>query len=172
MAPTTEARAMTVIVLGVDPGDSMGIAELSDGWRTFVFQGPPNQALDALEQRLARARHPSTAAGEITIACERFVPMQGRRMSHQPTAQQLYGVVKRIAESRGIRFIAQGSSEARGIAPTQFMQAANLWTIPSELGLPDANDANMAMRHAILALAKYHATLFDQIHRRAELMRS
>jgi hypothetical protein len=158
----TYVIAPTIVVIGVDGGDSTGIAELTDGRKSFVFQGTPTDALNQLESRLSRARHPSVSV-QLTIACERYISGGQHHRSHEPTAQEVHGVVKRMADLSGFRFASQGVAEAKGIASTTLLKNLGLWTTPFEVGQPDATDANMAMRHALLALARYHASLFDRI---------
>jgi hypothetical protein len=154
---------VSVYVIGVDPGDSVGLALFIDGGFVFAKQGPPRELLPALEVMLGNGCRDSNRA---TIAVERFTP--GRRVTtHQPAAQQVIGAVTRAGELYGARVVLQGAADAHGIASNELLRTLGLWQTGTDVDQPDANDANMAIRHALLTLAREHATQFERLIKHA-----
>jgi sigma54-dependent transcription regulator len=161
---------MTVVVIGVDPGDSAGVAIITDkthGVPTLIkaFQGSPGDAVTLVEVVLARY---ATTDADVTIACERYVSMQtrGRGKTQQPAAQRMIGVLEHIATEAGVRFVLQGPAEAWAIASNELLRTTHLYQTRDTVDSPDANDANMAIRHALAYMARAHTTLFDALLRR------
>ena len=151
---------MSVVIVGVDPGASAGVAALVDGRMTHIFQGPPGQAMDLIE--LVLSEFPRDAGHRVAVACERFV--QGNQAhSHQPEAQQMVGSVLRAAEQRGVPVDLQAPSDAHRIGQGLLLQRAGLWPLPSDVRQADADDVRMAVRHAVLYMARHHASLFQKL---------
>jgi hypothetical protein len=96
------------------------------------------------------------------IAIERFTSNQ-RHTSHQPVAQQVIGAVETVAGRYGVPVVQQGAADARGLTPDGDLRSHGLWVTGGDVGRPDANDANMAIRHALLLLAGEHATWFESL---------
>lgn len=149
-----------VIIIGVDPGDSMGVAALRNGKLIFTFQGTASDAVVGIEILLDHAK----PEDQVTIACERYTQMGGRVRTHQPRAQQLVGVVEAIAAKYGVRYVEQGPSDARALADNEVLRKLGLFQSGIDFG-HDADDVNMAVRHAVLCMAKLHATIFDEMTR-------
>ena len=147
---------MSVIVIGVDPGDSTGVAVIKDTKLIVAEQGEPHKSLLTLEIICSHyAEH------DITIACERYVSARRTVVTHQPTAQKVIGMVERLAETYKANFIMQGPADAWAMAPNDLLKRLGMWQTSRTVDQPDANDANMAIRHAILAMANMHATTFE-----------
>jgi hypothetical protein len=147
------------VAIGIDPGDSTGIAIFEDAELTFTYQGPPKDALRVFQARLIHYED-----DDVLIACERYIQQQGHgAMSHQPTAQQVVGKVQQIAESYGHVATLQAPSDAKHIVTQYQLKKAGLHIKPSAVDSPDANDVNMAVRHALLAMSRNWATLFDVV---------
>lgn len=152
---------MSVTVIGVDPGLSTGVAEIANGFRGSFCQGLPHQAVDFLEHRIQE----NVKSGvDLTIACERFTQQSGHRvLTQQPEAQQTIGMVQRLCAVYGVELVSQPPADALRIASNDLLRRAGLWIVPSEVGQSDADDVRMAMRHAVLALSRKHATIFESI---------
>lgn len=155
---------MSVVIIGVDPGLSAGVAEVVDGRLTRIFQGPSGQAMDLLDVILME--HSGHADRTVSVACERFV--QGNQAhSHQPEAQQMVGLVLRAGHRHGVTVDLQSPSDAKAIGQNFLLQRISLWPLPSQVGQDDADDVRMAVRHAVLYMARHHASLFQQLVRGA-----
>jgi hypothetical protein len=129
---------VTVVVIGVDPGDSTGVAILKDMDLFFAFQGDPGDALT-------------------------FVDMSRRARTHQPTAQRVAGALEHMARTHGCMFRYQGPADAHAVADNEKLKQLGMLQTPGTVGKADANDANMAVRHALLYLSSMHARLFHDI---------
>lgn len=153
---------MSTYVIGIDPGDSTGLALFVDGTFVIAQQGTPAQELTTLEALLSKGcRQPN----RTTVAVERFTP--GRRaLTHQPVAQQVIGAVERAAEIYGARVVQQGAADAHGLITREQLIKLGMWQTGTTINQPDANDANMAVRHALLTLAREHATQFEKLLRK------
>jgi hypothetical protein len=147
------------VIIGVDPGDSMGLACFDNTKLIFALQNDPHQALTMLELACDKFK-----PRKIVIACERFTSGRATH-SHQPTAQRVIGAVERLAKKRKIDFVLQGPADARAIAPDDLLRKLKLWQTSAGLGTPDANDANMAVRHALLLIATRYAATFEKMIR-------
>jgi sigma54-dependent transcription regulator len=163
---------MTVVVIGVDPGDSAGVAIITDDMQALVgapalvkaFQGTAGDAVTLVELVLARY----ASGNDVTIACERYVNMQtrGRGKTQQPTAQRMIGTLEHLATVAHVRFVLQGPAEAWAIAPVALLRKIEMYQTKDTVDRSDANDANMAIRHALAYMARAHTTLFDALLRR------
>lgn len=151
---------MNVVIIGVDPGMSAGVAEVVDGRLGRIFQGPPGEAMDLLDELLSEWSGRSDVW--LSVACERFV--QGNQVqSHQPEAQQMVGLVLRAGHRHGVTVDLQSPSDAKAIGQNFLLQRISLWPLPSSVGRADADDVRMAVRHAVLYMARRHASLFQQL---------
>lgn len=155
------------IVIGVDPGDSMGVAIVMTNDVNLLtllqaYQGPPGDALTLME--LVLQRHAGTD-GTVAVACERYVNMGSRHRTHQPTAQRMSGAVEALAQRFGAHFVQQGPSDAWAAAPNDVLRKLGWFQTAADTATGDANDANMAVRHALLYAMNRHATLFDALLR-------
>jgi hypothetical protein len=150
---------VSVVVIGVDPGDSTGVAILKDMDLFFAFQGDPGDALTFVELAIMRV----TATDQVAIVCERFVAMSRRARTHQPTAQRVAGALEHMARTHGCMFRYQGPADAHAVADNEKLKQLGMLQTPGTVGKADANDANMAVRHALLYLSSMHARLFHDI---------
>jgi hypothetical protein len=150
-------------IIGVDPGDSMGIFALrmeeKRAVRMHSLQGTVSEAVVWLEETLERL---SKSGAGVLVACERYTvtPETGKR-SQQPTALQAIGTVKMFTERYGTRLVMQPPGDAKGIASNFLLKRLGFYTFPKEVGQKDANDVNDAARHATLALSRFKASVFD-----------
>jgi hypothetical protein len=159
---------MTVIVIAVDPGDSTGVAIIKDTELWHAFQGTPEDALTLVELTITRFN----VDGNIVIVVgERYVNMQSHSgRTHQPTAQRVIGVLEHLAASHNVTFVLQGPADAWAIASNLTLRQLGMYQTSKMLYTTDADDANMAVRHALLYLSHTHATLFHAILRRHGIM--
>ena len=149
-----------IVIIGIDPGASTGVAELIDGRLVHIYQGPPVGALDVLDSLLME--HSGHADRRVSVACERFV--SGNQVqSHQPEAQQVVGNVIRACQKHGVDVDLQAPSDAHAIGQTALLRKLDLWPLPHHVGCKDADDVRMAVRHALLRLARRHARLFQAL---------
>lgn len=155
--------------MGLDPGQSTGLYVLQLNEFTAqlrvarygVYQGPPTGALKLLARVLQLTRD---AEEDALVAAERYtVTGKTGLRSAQPIPLQVIGQAALVASDFGVRFILQNPSDAKRIAPNELLRRVGHYVRPSEVGYPDANDANDAARHALLCLAKNRATLFDAL---------
>lgn len=150
---------MSVIVIGVDPGTSAGLAMLKDGKLVVAMQGTSSDVLTALEIMLSKFNDDDDWDA-VTIACERYVQMHRGHQSHQPVAQQMVGVVESLAAKYNVKLVMQGPADARSI-PNDLLKKLDMKVTARGIDAPDTNDVTMAIKHALLALAKHHASIFD-----------
>jgi hypothetical protein len=159
---------MSVIVIGVDPGDSTGVAIIKDTELFHAHQGRPGSSLTLVEISLERF---TRNGDDVAIAYERFVSMSNRGRTHQPTAQKIAGALERLAEQYKCKVRAQGPADAHAVASNELLRQLGMHQTSESIKQPDANDANMAVRHALLYLSNTHATLFQAILRKHGLTR-
>ena len=151
------------LIIGVDPGTSMGILALklhnTYAERIHFLQTDVSTAVNWLESTL---RASDESPESILIACERYTvtPETGKR-TQQPTALQAIGSVKIFAERFNARLVMQPPADAKKLATNEMLKRLDFYTTPKEVNLPDANDVNDAGRHATLALARFKASIFD-----------
>lgn len=151
-----------IITVGVDPGKSCGLSVLSDAQKLLIRQGTADLCMNDLEAILGHY-HTGLDLGtvEIEIAIERFTitPQTGRR-TQQTDALEITGVVDRLARVYDVPVHRQTISDVKKFAKNPLLRKLDLWTLPSEVQQPDANDANDATRHAIYRYAMSHASQF------------
>ena len=152
-------------IIGIDPGLSTGVGEILDGERKgLIFQGEPKQALIKLNERLQLH---ADMGFEVIIACESFRQSGRAHVTSQPEATETAVRVSAIAEARGVRFLSQPPGDAKRVAPNWLLQAVGLWVLPHNIQQKDANDVNDGLRHAVLAMSRVRATMFDALLARA-----
>lgn len=155
---------MTVWTFGIDPGKSCGLAVFRDDQRVKLAQGSLGQVLPMLEDQLR-----VTTDDQRLVAVERFVEL-GRRghRTAQPMVQQAIGAVQILARLHDAQIVLQAPADAKRFAPNDQLRRLDLYAIGHDVGHPDADDANDATRHALLALATRHATLYERLLTAAE----
>jgi hypothetical protein len=153
-----------IAIIGCDPGLSTGIGEiLADDMsiiRGKIFQGEPKDALTTLDDLL---QFHARMQDQVIVACESFRQSGRAPLTSQPEALETAVRVSTIAETRGVRFVSQTPGDAKRVASNAFLQGTGLWVLPREVGQQDANDVNDALRHAVLAMSRYKATMFDRL---------
>lgn len=99
------------------------------------------------------------------VSCEQFIELhgRGRPMTSQPDAQMIIGKVQVMCELYGRVCHMQSPSDAMALGTNAQLRAVGMQTTPQHVMQPDANDANMAIRHALLTLSRYSATTFDWV---------
>jgi hypothetical protein len=158
---------MSLVIIGVDPGDSTGVGIFKDTELWHVFQGEPGDALTLIELTIGRFHDGET---KVAIACERFVSQGGRGRTHQPTAQRAGGVIEHMAEQHGVHFRWQGPADAWAIASNERLKLMGMLQTGESVKQPDAKDVNMAIRHALLYMSSTYARTFHAILRAHGIM--
>lgn len=151
---------MSVIVIGFDPGDSCGVGIIKDTELFHVFQGSAGDALTIVELTIMNFDHEDDT---VAIACERYVSMSNRGRTHQPSAQKVGGALEHMAEHHKCKFRFQGPADAHSVATNEMLRQLGMYQTAETVKAPDANDTNMAIRHALLYMSNTHATLFHEI---------
>ena len=150
------------LIVAVDPGTSVGIAALLDGRPVRVYQirlDTPD-GRDRLRAALAYLFDLGRNL-RLLVACERYTT-QGRaaRLSRQDDAQDVIGLVKTLSP---VEVALQSSADAARFASDARLNALGLWVVAAEVHQPDADDANSAMRHALLLLARRCARTYVRL---------
>jgi hypothetical protein len=162
-------------IIGVDPGKSMGIAVMDFPAIVDVYQGDPINGVIFLRNALRRLEHISREDDRefrAYVACERFVilPGSGRRSKGGGNTQALVGRVEEIvSEFPGASFYLQNVSDASRF-DNNMLRRLELYVSSRQVGCVDANDANSAVRHILLFMARNRADLLDKLVTTAELM--
>lgn len=147
------------VIIGVDPGASCGLAVIMDGVLELAWQGPPREMLQTLQARLEQHR-----GDDVSVACERFIQARGPgAMTHQPDAQMIVGRVEELCHMYGRVVHMHAPVDAHAVGNSAQLKKIGMWTTPEHVMQPDANDANMAIRHALLLMMRYHAKTFDHV---------
>lgn len=158
-----------LIIIGIDPGLSTGMGIIWNGTRHGAKQGPPAEVIQELEKQLNLMMLLSDH--EIRIGIERFIttPETGKK-SQQSTALEVIGAVTHVAESVGVPVHKQNVADVKKLVQNWRLKELGLYVKPTDVGRPDANDANDAMRHAVYCTAIHHATAFVRMLDRAHLI--
>lgn len=176
---------MITHIVGIDPGNSTGVVvlyvpptshELPPVISTLVLQGDPSDVLGTLADRLQalvdtdKALHsakglPDVRFVEIAFMVERYVNHGGGgKRTQQSTAQHVIGQIKLLAEQLGnSQVIEQAPGDVKAFAPNAHLRALGLHTRPTEVNQRDANDANDAMRHALMGVARLRAVAYNRL---------
>jgi hypothetical protein len=115
-----------------------------------------------LLQMFARAQ-----AAELDVACEKWqtMPGGGRRTTHNDTLE----FIGWLREASPVDVRMQAPGDAKGLAPTWRLRQLSLYVKPNMVDCPDADDANSAVRHALLLLARKHNTIYEKIISRVDV---
>jgi hypothetical protein len=149
------------ITVGIDPGESTGIAILDGTRLIYVNQCKPEYALSYLDALLETYSRIDDC--DVLIACERYISGGHHGRSHQPMAQQMIGAFTQIAKKWDRKFILQGPADARSIASNSTLKEMGMFVTAKQVNAPDAMDALMAVKHAIFALATHKASVFEHL---------
>jgi len=163
-------------IAGLDPGESTGllILRLTETGGIGIhtrYQGPPTEALTRLE---AVARDAALWREQVLIAGERFtVTDKTGKRSSQPTPLKVLGQAELLSYQFGnVEFTLQTPADAKKLADNTRLRELRLYSTSRDVGRPDANDVNDAARHALLALMRRKASIFDSMLRDADRRRT
>lgn len=146
-----------VIFCGVDPGESVGLAAIHRGERLFAEQLPRSEAMRFLRGRFSEW---ADLAYVVYVACERYVITQRTaRLTRQPAALEVTGVVREDALQLGFEFSQYPPSTSKRLASNDRLRRLGLWT-PRAPDASDANDVNDAMRQTVTAMALRRPSAF------------
>lgn len=164
-------------VAGLDPGSSTGlhvlrlIPECKTAVTVLRYQGPPAEALHRLESLV---REVALWHEDVLIAGERYtVTAETGKRSAQPTPLKVLGQAEQLTyQYANVEFILQTPADAKKLASNERLRDLRFYTRASDVNRPDANDVNDAARHALLALARRRASIFDELLRAADRRRT
>jgi hypothetical protein len=151
-----------VYYIGIDPGKSVGLAVFHGIEMFKVTQATADVVLKELSEVLS-SREPIDSYAYI--GCERFVslPRKGYH-TNQPDTQTVIGQVTQLVSSHdNLEFSLQSPTDARHLMSAKRMRELRLWITPKQVGQRDANDANMAVRHAMLAMMLHNRNDFKAL---------
>lgn len=154
---------MSSYIIGIDPGDSTGVAILHDGHLFMVGQDTPEKQMRLLDIALTHFR--SMPESRVEVFIERYIGATRRAATRQVTAQEVIGEVRGLCRKHQVAFTQQGSSEAWACANNDRLRSLGWWQRGDDVGHSDANDANMAIRHALLGLLKTYPTVYERLLR-------
>ena len=133
----------------------------------FVFQRESDEALSHLDAQLsARPLSVPTA-----VAVEKFImtPGAGRKAGASNTAP-LVGEVRSITTRYlDVAFAEQTSADAARGFPNPLLRRLGLNVTPKRVGQKDANDANSAVRHALLWVMRNRADIITTLMKNVNL---
>lgn len=168
-----------MITIGCDPGKSFGLAMLGTTSLMYVYQGDAEQGLRALHNILVfqteiAAHKPNYP---IAVAIEQFTitPGTGRRPGASQTAR-LAGRAVEVARSFPSALVAlQSPADAARAWPSPLLRRLGLWVSPglirgTDPGAKDADDANSALRHALLWLQRNRPEMIQEMMRGVDIV--
>lgn len=141
--------------IGIDPGESVGLAAFRGAELLKVMQASPDVVIAELASILSRREHLDNFT---YIGCERFVslPRKGYH-TNQPATQTVIGRVSQLVGAyANLELLLQSPADARHLMSDQKMRELGVWITPKRVGQRDANDANMAVRHAMLVMMTHN----------------
>lgn len=146
--------------MGVDPGETCGVArlrELPNGWHAFdSYALTSDDAIDLVRVWLHGG--PTPTHGTVVV-CERYtIGQRTVKMSRQPRALEVIGAVRRACREEGTLFELQGVSDAKRLGNQDVLKRIGWWRVG-----PDADHANDAAAHVLLATARHFPTVFRQL---------
>lgn len=157
------------VVIGIDPGKSCGLTVFYDARLAFIWQGSHERLRDVLTNQLHHAvRVIGTQTRSICIAVERYVQLRGRHgRTPQNDALEVIGYVVALAADWNVEASLQSPADARALAPDAVLRQLGVYATGVDVNCPDADDVNMATRHALLHMAIKHNTMFARMISRA-----
>jgi hypothetical protein len=148
---------VTVNVLAVDPGKTVGIACYSDGkfWSTQLPRADAMPYIAGLMEGFC-GKQP----GSLYVVVERFY--QGRAGGPVRTTEndaiEVLAVIEQLCVERGLRHSRQSPSDAKNVCPDLWLRYVGWW----QPGLDHANDA---ARHIKLVLMRKFKEEFVRVWR-------
>lgn len=156
MSSLTASRP-DLLIVSADPGDLTGVAAILDTEETTrkIYSEEIGQGYVRSEVEWLLAQAPFGALRLLGV--ERFVPR--RNVTHQPSAQQIVGVVLDIGNSFEVEVIVQGPAEVKKMVSNQLLKDIGWWHSGGE------GHANDALRHCLRILALRRATSFQRLRK-------
>lgn len=153
------------LFIGIDPGPSTGLAAIKDGRKLLVLQGTISIAAGVLDAMLeASYDEKRVPQEEIYLALEKFIEVPRRAGIRRTQTPTDVGEFLAIANRhKHVTVVMQMPGDGHAVATPATMKKLGLHVVPSEVGQPDANDANSAMRHALRCMMVYRASLFEKL---------
>lgn len=135
-------------IIGVDPGDTTGVCVWQDMQSPVFGQLLPFQVVPFIR---------GYADGDMLVVCETFVI--GRNTGKKKISPHVTDVIGRVVglcEDLDVRFRRQTASEAKTFATNDLLKKVGWFNT----GMGHAMDA---ARHVLLALAREHPHVFDEM---------
>jgi hypothetical protein len=123
--------------IGIDPGPEMGISVFHDLTQLYVGQGAADDILHFLCEILRNIS--PDAVVHIGIG-------------QYPTDAVGSHIAQACSRRSGAHLHGQAPTDAGRVMPTSRLRELGLWCSGDNLGLPDADGANMATSHALLCM--------------------
>lgn len=152
-------------IIGVDPGKKCGIALYDeDDSQPFRFESytlPSEEAIVAVAEWLEPNMYEEQP---VLVVCERYT-IGGRtvKMSRQPRALEVIGVVRDMCHRLNVPFVLQNPSDAKKFGNPERLKDIGWWKV----GDVD-DDANSAAAHVLLGLATHFPVAFGRLVRPVE----
>lgn len=155
-------KSENLYIIGVDPGLVTGIAIFARGWAFSVQTEIPAAEVDSYLRehcRITREAHHAVARDDpyFIFAVERYVVGGNTvKMTRQPEAQQVTGVVQAIAAELGGTFTLQNAADAKKMGSRKA-----LFNVPGFLHV--GRHAQDAASQAYLALSRFAPDVIDKL---------
>lgn len=154
---------MAPYVIGVDPGKKCGLAfyDHGDSPASVRFESCTLSSEDAINIVRMWLDPELVWDRSVLVVCERYT-IGGRtvKMSRQPRALEVIGVVRDMCEHAHVRFVLQNPADAKKMGHAQRLKDLGWW----KTGDID-DDANMAAAHVLLGLATHFPVVFGRLVR-------
>ena len=143
-------------IVAVDPGWSTGIVSAEWNQDTYALDIEKKVQVEGGLKGLIESGYLHLILEADLVVCESFIPRPMARNYRLIELEPLRieGYLKARVESEmvwrepGRRKLVEGTMTQSG----HVIKAMGLWTLPSEVGFPDANDVNSAMMHLVAYL--------------------
>lgn len=148
-------------IIGIDPGKSLGIAVMDFPNLVGVYQGDVGFGIVYLKDTLSSI---TDGTNIVYVALEKFIvtPGTGRRPGASQTSA-LVGKLDNIAKEYAIKGVYLQSVSDASRFSNDLLRKLKLYVCPAQVGCKDSNDANSAVRHILLCLARNRADLFTKL---------
>lgn len=140
-----------MIIIAVDPGEMCGVATYDQRAQIRTTQLPWRAAVNELVVPWLD-KHPTTIC-----SVERFtIGQRTLKMSRQPTAMHVIGIIKRECELRGVRVVQYSPGDAKRLGGRATQRRLGLYR-------PSEDHASDALAHLLLTLAAYDRRAFADL---------
>lgn len=137
-----------MIIIAVDPGETCGVATLDQCGQLAAFQRPWREAVEELIVPWLD-KHP-----DAVCSVERFtIGQKTVKMSRQPTALHIIGLLKTECLRRKIKFVQYGPGDAKKLGGKKTQQRLGIYR-------PSEDHAVDAISHLLLTLATHDRRAF------------